>query len=161
MRSPNPEASAMTVRGIQTMARKGTAFAKNTPVTIDRTLTNIQGELIRFGAERVQFFDDPARHRKVFRFEMYDAKVRKPGWYPFSFGIPLVGGDQQKKEIMRGALLMIKGICVGIDYGIASPAEAFHAFIVTDITTGETMIETAQNLLPSPRPEPELPHDHR
>jgi hypothetical protein len=127
--------------------RRGTAFAPDTHVPPSTTRRDIERELDRFGAERINYMDDPPRHRKIFVFEMYDDRVAQPGWYPFSFGIPFTG-TREDWPVWRGALRYIQGNLVGIDYKIVSPVVAFHAFIVTE--TGETMLERTKNLLPAP-----------
>jgi len=131
------------------MPRRGTAYAKDTKLDVKLTLKAIDYEVTRFGGERFRNDKDPPRNRMVTVFEMFDGRVAKPGWYMFSFGTSLDGTEQEINARFRGLLAFIKGSCIAIDYGITSPAEVFHAFIVTE--TGETMFEKAEGLLPVPR----------
>jgi hypothetical protein len=45
--------------------------------------------------------NDPEHMRKIIIFDMYDDRVGKPGWYTFSFGIPVTGNAEIDRPVFR------------------------------------------------------------
>jgi hypothetical protein len=125
-------------------------YAKHTAIDVATTRHEIEAIICRWGGQRFRFMADPAHRRDIFIFEIFD-----PGhsWLPISYAIKRYGRNnldltaQELRSRYRAVRDGIKMKLVQIDEDIETPAQAFHAHIVVDRETGETMFDRTRALL--------------
>jgi hypothetical protein len=100
-------------------------YAARTTVPVDRSKTEIEQTLTRYGADRFAYFVEPMG--AVVMFEAHGRRLR--------FNLPLEGGKDAKAERLRkqrwrALLLCIKAKLESVASGIESFEEAFLAHVV-------------------------------
>lgn len=109
-------------------------YAARTDVPIERSRSEIEKTLKRYGAKSFAYFSE--KGRAIVVFEASDRRIR--------FDIPLPDGDsakdqQQERSRWRALLLCIKAKLESVDSKIESFEEAFLAHVVMPdgITVGQ------------------------
>jgi hypothetical protein len=131
-------------------------YAQNTTVSADKTKTEIERVLIRYGASHFAYFSEP--ERAIIIFHAHERRLR--------FDLPLPTGTTEKEQKIcrqkwRALLLCIKAKLEAVESKIESFEEAFLAHVVMPdgMTVGQhaaPRIATAyksgemQPLLPAP-----------
>lgn len=131
-------------------------FAAKTRVPVDRTRSEVERTLTRYGANKFAYFNESGRAIVVF-----EAHLRR-----LRFDLPLPTGDtererQQSRQKWRALLLAIKSKLESVESHIETFEEAFLAHIVMPdgVTVGQhtrPIIETSYKsnemlpLLPAP-----------
>jgi len=119
-------------------------YAKGTNVRVDKTVTDMEGQVYRFGGRD---FHHESRSGYIY-FRMDDPDF---GW--LTFHIPLLPRaprhDKERMRMYRVGFAHIKGVLVAIADGQITPAVGFHAFIVDE--HGTSLFEKTRHLLPSTR----------
>jgi hypothetical protein len=100
-------------------------YAQKTKVTVDRTKTEIEQTLIRYGASRFAYFVEPGSAAVV--FEAHDRRLR--------FDLPVPKGEterdrQLQRQRWRALLLCIKAKLESVASKIETFEEAFLAHVV-------------------------------
>jgi hypothetical protein len=134
-------------------------YAAHTKVPVEKTKTEIETTLARYGADRFAYFSEPAA--AIIVFEIQQRRVR--------FNLPLEEGtgeraQRHRRERWRALLLCIKAKLESVASNIETFEEAFLAHVV--MPDGQTVYQhTAaridaianggemQPLLPAPKPK--------
>jgi len=135
-------------------------YAARTRVPVEKTKTEIETTLARYGADRFAYFTEASK--AIIVFEVQDRRVR--------FDLPLPEGageriQQQRRERWRALLLCIKAKLESVTSKIETFEEAFLAHVVMPDGrtvyehTGPRIAEIAkggelQPLLPAPKAAP-------
>jgi len=109
-------------------------YAQRTKVPVEKTKTEIETTLARYGADRFAYFTEPAKALIV--FEIQNRRVR--------FDLPLPDGvgaksDQLRRERWRALLLCIKAKLESVESRIETFEEAFLAHVV--MPDGQTVYQ--------------------
>jgi hypothetical protein len=97
------------------------AYAVRTKVPIERTKTEIEQTLKRYGADRFAYFTESGK--AMILFEIQDRRIR--------FDLPLpAGSDQKQRERWRALNLCIKAKLESVASKIETFEEAFLAHVV-------------------------------
>lgn len=116
-------------------------YAERTTVSVDKTRTEIERMLRRYGADRFAYFGEPARAMIV--FEANDRRIR------FTLPLPTEGRrvDQELRSRWRALLLCIQAKLESVASEIETFDEAFLAHVV--MPDGQTVGEYATPRLPA------------
>ena len=111
-------------------------YAAHTKVPVDRSKTEIERTLTRYGADRFAYFVETGK--AIIVFEAHDRRLR--------FDLPLPDGDsvkdqQTRRQRWRALLLCIKAKLEAVEAKIESFEEAFLAHVV--LPDGKTVGEHA------------------
>lgn len=101
------------------------AYAERTQVPIDRTKTEIEQTLARYGAERFMYFTESGN--AVIVFESDNRRLK------FGLPLPIESGaknDRVRRQRWRALFLCIKAKLEAIESGIETFEEAFLAHVV-------------------------------
>lgn len=109
-------------------------YAEYTKVPVEKTKTDIETTLARYGADRFAYFTEPSK--AVIVFEAHDRRLR--------FDLPLTEGLNEKAQRLRrqqwrALLLCIKAKLESVASKIESFEEAFLAHVV--MPDGRTVYE--------------------
>jgi hypothetical protein len=113
------------------------AYAEYTKVPVEKTKTEIEQTLVRYGADRFAYFTEAGK--AVIVFEAKDRRLR--------FDLPLPAGESDKeqksrRQKWRALLLCIKAKLESVASGIESFEEAFLAHVV--LNDGMTVYQHTQ-----------------
>lgn len=114
------------------------AYAEHTKVPVEKTKTEIEQTLVRYGADRFAYFTESGK--AVVVFEAKDRRLR--------FDLPLPAGETDKdqkarRQKWRALLLCIKAKLESVASGIESFEEAFLAHVV--LNDGMTVYQHTQS----------------
>jgi hypothetical protein len=114
--------------------QRHTVYAAHTKVPIDRTKTEIEHTLRRYGADRFAYFTEAGK--AIIVFEAHERRLR--------FNLPLPVGESEKDaqawwQKWRALLLCIKAKLESVESKIESFEEAFLAHVV--MPDGRTVAE--------------------
>jgi len=116
--------------------------SKGTNVRVDKTVTDMEGQVYRFDGR--DFRHDNRSGYIEFRMDDPDF-----GW--LTFRIPQVPrmprNEKERMRMYRTGFWHIKGVLAAIADGHIKPAEAFHAFIIDG--DGTPLFEKTRHLLPT------------
>lgn len=109
-------------------------YALRTKVPVDRTKTEIEQTLSRYGADRFAYFTEP--EKAIIVFEIQNSRVR--------FDLPLIPGpsssaEQKRRERWCALLLCIKAKLESVASKIETFEEAFLAHVV--LPDGQTVYQ--------------------
>jgi len=128
-------------------------YGKTTRVAHTVSIKEVGIYADKYKAERYRYLRDPKNRRGVFMFDIFDPNK---GWLSVSYGVPHYDldthhdlTDQERDTRYRVAAKGIQMRFEQIANGIETPAQAFHAHIVIDAETGETLFERTQHLIPA------------
>jgi hypothetical protein len=112
-------------------------YAQRTKVPVDRTKTEIEQTLARYGADRFGYFSE--RGKAIVVFEAHERQLR--------FDLPLADGESelgegQRRQKWRALLLCIKAKLESVASGIETFEEAFLAHVV--MPDGQTVFDHTQ-----------------
>ena len=113
-------------------------YAQRTKVPVDRTKTEIEQTLARYGADRFAYFSE--RGKAIVVFEAHERRLR--------FDLPLADGERELDEVKRrqkwrALLLCIKAKLESVASGIETFEEAFLAHVV--MPDGQTVFDHTQS----------------
>jgi hypothetical protein len=111
-------------------------YAAHTKVPVDRSKTEIERTLRRYGADRFAYFTETGK--AIIVFEAHDRRLR--------FDLPMPGGEserdaQARRQKWRALLLCIKAKLESVQSKIETFEEAFLAHVV--MPDGKTVAEHA------------------
>jgi len=125
-------------------------YAKRTQVSVQRSRSEIERIVLRYGAD--QFGSAYAADRAMIQFRLGQ---KDKGWL-LRFNLPLPHGDaQDQRQRWRALSLVIKAKLESCESGIETIEQAFLANIVTP--SGQTMAEILTPQLKDMREQGRLP----
>lgn len=101
-------------------------YAEDTSVPVDRSRTEIERTLIRFGASMFAYATDPTGSRIAFEHAGRRIVLSLP--YPGSGGLTQLQHEQAIRAAWRALVLVIKAKLVAVDAGVATFEDEFLAY---------------------------------
>ena len=119
-------------------------YAKGTNVLVTKTITDMEGQVYRFGGR--DFRHDVRSGNENISFRMDDPDF---GWITIRIPLPPPRHGQEHKRMYRSGFGYIKGTLIAIADGIITPARGFYGFVIDD--DGRALFERTRHLLVPPK----------